>query len=113
MENNNQIILIPKDTTPQQVETSIAAFNQPLANTDAKNISVMINVLGEEGHTGDAHYTGLENILEIFMKYFIHNQKYSSEITYNSAENKLKYSSEIIDNGTENNSEILFGNNIQ
>ncbi len=32
MENNNQIILIPKDTTPQQVETSIAAFNQPLAN---------------------------------------------------------------------------------
>lgn len=42
-----------------------AIFNQPLANTDAKNISVMINVLGEEGHTGDAHYTGLENILEI------------------------------------------------
>jgi hypothetical protein len=32
MENNNQIILIPKDTNPQQVETSIAAFNQPLAN---------------------------------------------------------------------------------
>lgn len=35
--NNNetvsgQIILIPKDTTPQQIETSIAAFNQPLAN---------------------------------------------------------------------------------
>ncbi len=36
MDNNEtvsgQIILIPKDTTPQQIETSIAAFNQPLAN---------------------------------------------------------------------------------
>lgn len=29
---NTEIILIPKDTTPQQIETSIAAFNQPLAN---------------------------------------------------------------------------------
>lgn len=29
---SGQIILIPKDTTPQQVETSIAAFNEPLAN---------------------------------------------------------------------------------
>ena len=27
-----QIILIPKDTTPQEIETSIAAFNEPLAN---------------------------------------------------------------------------------
>jgi hypothetical protein len=27
-----QIILIPKDTTPQKIENSIAAFNQPLAN---------------------------------------------------------------------------------
>lgn len=33
MENTSeQIILIPNDTTPQQIETSIAAFNQPLAN---------------------------------------------------------------------------------
>jgi hypothetical protein len=34
-ENEKQtgpIILIPKDTTPQQLETSISAFNQPLAN---------------------------------------------------------------------------------
>ncbi len=42
-----------------------AIFNQPLANTDAKYVSVMINVLGEEGHTGEAHYEGLENILEL------------------------------------------------
>jgi len=27
-----QIILIPEDSTPQQIETSIAAFNEPLAN---------------------------------------------------------------------------------
>ncbi|WP_316786421.1 hypothetical protein [Pedobacter frigiditerrae] len=34
MENNQdiQIILIPKDTTPQQIETSISAFNKPLAD---------------------------------------------------------------------------------
>jgi 5-(carboxyamino)imidazole ribonucleotide synthase len=42
-----------------------AIFNQPLGNTDAKYVSVMINVLGEEGHTGEAHYQGLENILEL------------------------------------------------
>ncbi len=42
-----------------------AIFNQPLANTDAKYVSVMINVLGEEGHTGEAQYEGLENILEL------------------------------------------------
>jgi 5-(carboxyamino)imidazole ribonucleotide synthase len=42
-----------------------AIFNQPLANTDAKYVSVMINVLGEEGHTGDAQYEGLEKILEL------------------------------------------------
>ena len=37
-------------------------------------------------------------------------QKYSSEITNNSAENNSN-SSEIIDNGTENNSEIVLRNN--
>lgn len=42
-----------------------AIVNQPLANTDAKYTSVMINVLGEEGHSGEAKYIGLENILEI------------------------------------------------
>lgn len=30
--STGQIILIPKGTTPEQIETSIAAFNQPLAN---------------------------------------------------------------------------------
>ncbi len=42
-----------------------AIVNQPLANTDAKYTSVMINMLGEEGHSGEAKYIGLENILEI------------------------------------------------
>lgn len=42
-----------------------AIVNQPLANTDAKYTSVMINVLGEEGHSGDAKYVGLEKILEL------------------------------------------------
>lgn len=31
-ENSTQIILIPKDSTPEKIETSIAAFNQPLAD---------------------------------------------------------------------------------
>ncbi|GGF40803.1 hypothetical protein [Echinicola rosea] len=31
-ENKNQIILIPTGNTPEKIETSIAAFNQPLAN---------------------------------------------------------------------------------
>jgi hypothetical protein len=30
--SNTEIILIPRDTTPERIETSIAAFNQPLAN---------------------------------------------------------------------------------
>ncbi|SDH52344.1 hypothetical protein ACQ86K_12815 [Mucilaginibacter sp. P19] len=32
MNNNTEIILIPKDATPERIETSIAAFNQPLAD---------------------------------------------------------------------------------
>ncbi len=32
MDTNTQIILIPKDSTPEKIETSIAAFNQPLAD---------------------------------------------------------------------------------
>lgn len=31
-ENQNQIILIPSGNSPEKIETSIAAFNQPLAN---------------------------------------------------------------------------------
>jgi len=31
-ENNAEIVLIPKDTTPQKIETSIHAFNKPLAD---------------------------------------------------------------------------------
>jgi 5-(carboxyamino)imidazole ribonucleotide synthase len=42
-----------------------AIFNQPLGNTDAKYHSVMINILGEEGHTGDAVYEGMEEVLNL------------------------------------------------
>lgn len=42
-----------------------AIFNQPLGNTDAKYHSVMINLLGEEGHSGDAVYVGMEEALSI------------------------------------------------
>ncbi len=42
-----------------------AIFNQPLGNTDAKYHSVMINLLGEEGHSGDAVYTGMEEALAL------------------------------------------------
>lgn len=38
-------------------------FGMPLGNTDTIAPSVMINVLGEEGHDGNAKYEGLEEIL--------------------------------------------------
>lgn len=37
----------------------------PLGNTKPILSSVMINVVGSEGHTGPAHYEGLENVLKI------------------------------------------------
>lgn len=47
----------------QQHLRSILDF--PLGNTAVRNQSVMVNVLGAEGHTGDAKYEGATEILGI------------------------------------------------
>lgn len=41
-----------------------AILNAPLGNTDSRSASAMINILGEEGHTGEAKYEGIEAILK-------------------------------------------------
>jgi len=40
-----------------------AILNLPLGNTDIRNAAVMVNLLGEEGHTGEAIYQGMEDVL--------------------------------------------------
>jgi 5-(carboxyamino)imidazole ribonucleotide synthase len=37
----------------------------PLGNTDAILPSIMINIIGAEGHTGNAVYEGMEEVLKI------------------------------------------------
>jgi len=42
-----------------------AILNLPLGNTDIQNAAVMVNLLGEEGHTGEAIYQGMEDALKL------------------------------------------------
>ena len=41
-----------------------ALLDLPLGHTDAVMPSVMVNLLGEKGHTGDAVVEGLETVLQ-------------------------------------------------
>lgn len=40
-------------------------LNLPLGNTDSKVAGIMVNLVGEEGHTGNVHYKNIEKILAI------------------------------------------------
>jgi 5-(carboxyamino)imidazole ribonucleotide synthase len=40
-------------------------LNLPLGNTNVRMLSAMVNVIGAEGFTGDAHYEGVENLFDI------------------------------------------------
>ncbi|NVK52449.1 MAG: 5-(carboxyamino)imidazole ribonucleotide synthase [Flavobacteriaceae bacterium] len=40
-------------------------LNLPLGNTDSKVGGIMVNLVGEEGFTGDVHYENIEEILQI------------------------------------------------
>jgi 5-(carboxyamino)imidazole ribonucleotide synthase len=40
-------------------------LNLPLGNTEVRTLSAMVNVIGAEGFTGDAHYEGVENLFDI------------------------------------------------
>jgi 5-(carboxyamino)imidazole ribonucleotide synthase len=37
----------------------------PLGNTDSKVAGIMVNLVGEEGYSGDVVYKGMEEILHI------------------------------------------------
>ncbi|MFA9290660.1 MAG: 5-(carboxyamino)imidazole ribonucleotide synthase [Solirubrobacteraceae bacterium] len=40
-------------------------MNYPLGKTNAKNISAIVNLVGEEGYNGLVYYKGIEKVLEI------------------------------------------------
>lgn len=42
-----------------------AILNLPLGNTKSKIDAIMVNLVGEEGYTGDAYYKNLEQILSL------------------------------------------------
>lgn len=42
-----------------------AILDLPLGNTDSKVASVMVNLVGAEGHTGPVHYQNIETIMEM------------------------------------------------
>ena len=42
-----------------------AILNLPLGNTKSKIAAVMVNLVGEDGYTGDAYYKNLEQILRL------------------------------------------------
>ncbi len=70
----NEMAPRPHNSGHQTIEGNIssqfeqhlrAIFNQPLGDTSSKFHSVMVNVLGEDGYSGDAIYEGMEACLEI------------------------------------------------
>ncbi|MGB3152569.1 MAG: 5-(carboxyamino)imidazole ribonucleotide synthase, partial [Maribacter sp.] len=40
-------------------------LNLPLGNTDSKVAGIMVNLVGDEGHTGDVVYENIEKILSL------------------------------------------------
>jgi len=42
-----------------------AILNLPLGNTESKVAGIMVNLVGEEGYTGDVVYQNMEEILKI------------------------------------------------
>lgn len=53
-----------------------AILNLPLGDTSAYTPAAMVNLLGEEGHTGAAHYEGMEEVLGVHGVYpFLYGKK--------------------------------------
>lgn len=53
-----------------------AILNLPLGDTAAYTPAAMVNLLGEEGHTGAAHYEGMEEVLGVHGVYpFLYGKK--------------------------------------
>lgn len=56
---------IEGNVTSQFEQHIRAIMNLPLGNTDLTRPSAMVNLLGEEGHTGHALYQGLEEVMRM------------------------------------------------
>ena len=56
---------IEANITSQFEQHLRAILNMPLGDTSIKMPAAMINLLGEEGHTGPAQYEGLEKVLSL------------------------------------------------
>ncbi len=70
----NEIAPRPHNSGHQSIEGNFvsqydqhlrAILNLPLGNTSTKISSAMVNVLGEDGFTGDAKYEGMEEVMKI------------------------------------------------
>jgi len=68
----NEVAPRPHNSGHQTIEGNItsqyeqhlrAIFNLPLGDTSILIPSAMVNLLGEEGHTGDAQYAGIEELM--------------------------------------------------
>jgi len=56
---------IEGNTTSQYEQHLRAILNLPLGDTSVVLPAAMVNLLGEEGHTGEAKYMGMEGVLDI------------------------------------------------
>lgn len=56
---------IEANVTSQYEQHLRAIFNWPLGDTRLKGQAAMVNVLGAEGHKGEAAYVGLDEVLKI------------------------------------------------
>lgn len=70
----NEIAPRPHNSGHQTIEGNITSqyeqhlrsiLNLPLGSTDIVEASVMLNLLGEKGHTGKVYYKGLEDVLKM------------------------------------------------
>jgi 5-(carboxyamino)imidazole ribonucleotide synthase len=70
----NEVAPRPHNSGHYSIEGSItnqfeqhlrAILNLPLGATNSKLAAIMVNLVGEEGHTGDVQYKNIENILSL------------------------------------------------
>lgn len=70
----NEVAPRPHNSGHQTIEGNItsqyeqhlrAILNLPLGDTSVKQPAAMVNLLGEDGHSGEARYQGLESVLNI------------------------------------------------
>jgi len=70
----NEVAPRPHNSGHQTIEGNItsqyeqhlrAILNLPLGDTSVKQPTAMVNLLGEDGHSGEARYQGLESVLNI------------------------------------------------